>query len=281
MSVRAVNEPNQTVILEDAIRARNVVLRLELHDGATWAANTDARLVNRLRMSLAAGASLRLLNVAVTAPTTLLLYIERHATLDVSQDVPLAFPLVHTCVGSALVGTRLPPCHAAADDLAPVNLAYVDAASVLDASLLVLAGGAPPSRPGTPWMRHMHSYEQLQLIWTESAAPVSSSVRAYTWVEYIAGRPVLTGDEIALESAGIGLSGANGTLRATRLSGFRRGYGILPGAIAAVNAGGYSEFSGAWPSAVMGRPNMPRAPHLLHAAGELLLTFTPARLSHG
>ena len=275
MSVRAVNEPNQTVILEDAFRARNVVLRLELHDGATWAANTDARLVNRLRMSLTAGASLRLLNVAVTAPTTLLLYIERHATLDVSQDVPLAFHLVHTCVGSALVGTRLPPCHAAANDLAPINLALVDAASVLDASLLVLAGGAPPSRPGTPWMRHMHSYEQLQLIWTESASPVSSSVRAYTWVEYIAGRPVLTGDEIALESAGIGLSGANGTLRATRLSGFRRGYGILPGAIAAVNAGGYSEFSGAWPSAVMGRPNMPRAPHLLHAAGELLLTWLP------
>jgi hypothetical protein len=278
MSVRAVNEPNQTVVLEDAFRVRNVVLRLELHDGATWAANTDARLVNRLRMSLAAGASLRLLNVAVTAPTALLLYIERHATLDVSQDVPLTFHLVHTCVGSALVGTRLPPCHAAADDLAPINLARVDAASVLDASLLVLAGGAPPSRPGTPWMRHMHSYEQLQLIWTAPAAPGSSSVRAYTWVEYIAGRPVLTGDEIALESAGIALGGANGTLgtlRATRLSGFRRGYGILPGAIAALNAGGYSEFSGAWPSAVMGRPNMPRAPHLLHAAGELLLTWLP------
>ena len=42
--------------------------------------------------------------------------------------------------------------------------------------------------------------------------------------------------------------------------GIPKGYGLLQGALAAVNAGGFSDFSIAWPAATMGRPNAPRAP---------------------
>eukprot|EP00966_Prymnesium_polylepis_P228296 5283752-Prymnesium_polylepis.2 len=54
--------------------------------------------------------------------------------------------------------------------------------------------------------------------------------------------------------------GANGSRELTsELSGFRRGYGILPGALAAVNDGGFSAHSSPWPTATMGSPNAPTA----------------------
>ena len=50
----------------------------------------------------------------------------------------------------------------------------------------------------------------------------------------------------------------NGTYLASELRGYRRGYGILPGALAAVNDAGFSQVSTAWAAATMGRPNVPR-----------------------
>ena len=80
----------------------------------------------------------------------------------------------------------------------------------------------------------------------------------------------------------------NATLRATRLAGFRRGYGILPGALAALNAGGYSDVSAAWPSATMGKPNPARSLSLVYArepagggGGELRLAWAASDWNGG
>ena len=100
------------------------------------------------------------------------------------------------------------------------------------------------------------SYDEVMLLWTAPALPGSSPIASYTWVEFVGGRPVLTGDVVQLVASGEGSYGYGGNgseaVLATKLFGFRKGYGILQGAIAALNAGGYSEFSDPWPAATMG-----------------------------
>ena len=57
---------------------------------------------------------------------------------------------------------------------------------------------------------------------------------------------------------------------------FRRGYGILPGALAAVNRGGFGEFSEAWPTATMGTPTQPTAVEAtLISGGEIEVSWRP------
>ena len=158
-------------ISEDELHSREVALRLTLRGGPRWSGEVARGQLGGLRMSLDAGVSLRLLRVALASPTSLLLYIERHPTLDVDVDMPLTLRVVHTCEGSALSGDALPPCHAG-------DVAAAPAASTLTAVLLVRSCGTPPGRPGAPWLRHMSSYEQVQLLWEAAEAPTTAPVRS-------------------------------------------------------------------------------------------------------
>ena len=74
----------------------------------------------------------------------------------------------------------------------------------------------------------------------------SGPISGYVWVEVVGGTPVLSGDAIDLARSD---DASNGTEVASELSGFRKGYGILPGALAAVNVAGFSDFSDQWPAA--------------------------------
>ena len=145
-------------------------------------------------MALDPGVSLRLLRVTNLAPSELLLYLQRHPTLDVPTDSLLTLRIVHTCTNSPLSGNNLPPCTAAAADSAAAR----DAS--LSAQLTVTSGGTPPARPGIPWLRHLSSYERVLLLWAPPATHGSSPVRGYVWVEFIGGRPVLSGDEVCVPS---------------------------------------------------------------------------------
>ena len=98
-------------ISEEDLRLHDAPLRLSLHGGARWSEAVVRGQLNGLRMSLDAGVSLRLKRIALLGPTELLLYLERHATLDVSADTPLTLSVVHACQGSALEGAALPACH--------------------------------------------------------------------------------------------------------------------------------------------------------------------------
>ena len=77
------------------------------------------------------------------------------------------------------------------------------------------------------------------LAWAPPAAG-DSAVGGYAWVEYVGGTPVLSGD--AIDAARMW---DNASLYA-RIGGFRKGYGILPGAIVAYNRGGFSPVSEPW-----------------------------------
>ena len=62
----------------------------------------------------------------------------------------------------------------------------------------------------------------------------------------------------------------------TDMGPFRRGYGILAGALAAVNRGGFGEFSEAWPTATMGTPTQPTAVGAaLVSGGEIEISWRP------
>ena len=122
----------------------------------------------------------------------MLLFLERHRTLDVEADTPLTLRVVHTCADSSLSvvdGASLPPC---LDAAISGRGAAAERQSSLSASLAVRSGGAPPARPGAPWLRHLSSYSKLMLVWSAPPSAGSSPITAYAWVEYIGGRPVLT-----------------------------------------------------------------------------------------
>ena len=87
------------------------------------------------------------------------------------------------------------------------------------------------------------------LVWAPPAAAGDSAVGGYAWVEYVGGTPVLSGD--AIDAARMW---DNASLYA-RIGGFRKGYGILPGAIVAYNRGGFSPVSE--PGAARSRPPPP------------------------
>ena len=91
------------------------------------------------------------------------------------------------------------------------------------------------------------------LVWAPPAAAGDSAVGGYVWVEYVGGTPVLSGD--AIDAARMW---DNASLYA-RIGGFRKGYGILPGAIVAYNRGGFSPVSEPWGAATMGKPATPAA----------------------
>ena len=91
------------------------------------------------------------------------------------------------------------------------------------------------------------------LVWAPPAAAGDSAVGGYAWVEYVGGTPVLSGD--AIDAARMW---DNASLYA-RIGGFRKGYGILPGAIVAYNRGGFSPVSEPWGAATMGKPATPAA----------------------
>ena len=184
------------------------------------------------------------MSALVRAHAAQLLYIERHRTFDIDADTPLTLRIVHTCDGSALGGMRLPPCAPSAGGASGGTSAGVGndpwAAHALSASLMVLSGGTPPARPGAPWLRHLNGYDKVLLLWAPPAHSGSAGIERYTWVEFISGRPVLTGDAIALlPSADAPSSPTDGTptFLSAELSGYRKGYGILPGALAAVSRG--------------------------------------------
>ena len=72
------------------------------------------------------------------------------------------------------------------------------------------------------------------LLWSPPDLPGSSRITGYTWVEFIAGRAVLTGDNIPLTFSDDGAGGGvNASEVAAELSGYSKGYGIIPGALAA------------------------------------------------
>ena len=256
---------NATSIPEGTLRQQDVTLRLTLHDGARWSAAARGGALTGLRMSLSgAGVNLRLVRVAANGPTELMLYLEREKTLDVIRDTPLTLSIVHYCTSSVFIGTKLPACV----DREAVTAAAASAAS-LTATLTVQSGGAPPTKPGAPWLRHLSSYSKLMLLWSPPDLPGSSRITGYTWVEFIAGRAVLTGDNIPLTFSDDGAGGGvNASEVAAELSGYSKGYGIIPGALAAVNDAGFSEYSASWEAATMGRPNSPRAVRLAIAEPE-------------
>ena len=67
-----------------------MTLRLSLHGGATWSADARRGQLAGLRMSLDGnGVSLMVKRATSIDPTELMLYLERHRTLDVARDTVL------------------------------------------------------------------------------------------------------------------------------------------------------------------------------------------------
>ena len=235
-------------INEAQLRNTETTLRLSLHGAVQWSSSARAGDLTGMRLSLQPAASLKLLRVAAPAPQELLLTLERHPVFDVPRDTPLTLHVTHTCQASMLLTAEL-VCAAAVLPAGSGDEAA--AASTLTAAITVLSGGAPPGRPGRPYLQHVNSYGSLMVVWSPPEEEGDSPVSGYAWVEYVAGVPVLTGDAVPTSWAA-----DNASLHAV-MGGFRRGYGILPGALAAVNRGGYGEFSEPWPTATMGTPNEP------------------------
>ena len=231
---------------EHALRTEEVSLRLALAGGARWSASARRGELGGLRLSIEPAVSLRVLRVTSASDNDLVLTMAAHPTYDTPADTELTLSAAHLCGGAGAIAAAPVPCHDGAADAAPAN-------SLLRASLAVRSDGAPPARPGRPFLTHAFSYEALMLVWAPPAAAGDSAVGGYAWVEYVGGTPVLSGD--AIDAARMW---DNASLYA-RIGGFRKGYGILPGAIVAYNRGGFSPVSEPWGAATMGKPATPAA----------------------
>jgi hypothetical protein len=238
-----------TAVAEAELRRDGAMLRLSLHGGARWSQMAARGSVNGLGMTFDAGVSLTVTRALLMTATDLLLTVDPAPTLDVLVTSTLTLRVLNLCESSALDGSNLPPC-TSGDDVT----------RALSASIDVLSGGSPPSRPGVPWLRHMGSYETVMLLWDAPVSVGSTPIRSYSWVEFVAGQPVITGDDIPLNpyaSSGGGANAANGSQLATEFSGYRRGYGILTGALAALNDAGYATpacYSVSFPACSLSRP---------------------------
>ena len=194
---------------------------------------------------------MRVTRAAIGAPAELTLRLKRHATLDVREDTPLTLRVINLCDASPLLDAPRMECAEAA---AVAERRPIPSAAVLSTAVLVRSGGAPPGRPGSPVLISMRSYSKVRVAWAPPAYEGGSAVRGYMWVDYVSRTPVLTGEAVEW-----GLAHDNTTCY-SELAGYQKGYGVLPGAVAPLNLGGYGEFSAPWPTATMGRPNAPVGP---------------------
>ena len=116
----------------------------------------------------------------------------------------------------------------------------------LTARVPVSGGGMPPGRPGAPEVVPLESHDAVAVRWAPPRDEGGSQVEGYVWVE--PGQPHWP---IELSHEG------DGSLLAV-LRGFGRNTMLLSGAVAAVNAGGFSPPSVDWVGGIFGQPAPPR-----------------------
>ena len=231
--------PNVT---EVDVRAGAVELALILQGAATW------NFVDSVRgCSLVAGTSTLVVSHAQQLhPHELRLRLAPMPTFDPRTDTPLSITVSHLCGSSLLRLDQATPCVASADSGPPL----------LTTHLTVLSGGSPPGRPGAPRIVPLNSYNAVGVQWETPRAGAKPD--GYVWVE--PGQPPWP-----IELSGNTSHGADDRLLAV-LHGFGRGTTLLPGSVAGVSAGGYSQPSVAWVGGVFGEPAPPQDVTLMYVA---------------
>jgi hypothetical protein len=237
--------PDGAAALSEAqFRTGNVALRATL-EGVRWAPLGLGAMQRALQLSIDSVPA-KLAYVETVSDTELILTVQHNPTLDVQSDAQLTLRVINLCGASPVFAAEMSCIHS------PENSDSSGTSSTLSASTPVRAGGAPPGRPGRPVLVSTGSYRMVRVLWSPPAATGDSLVSDYSWVEFDDGRPVLSGDLVPSEPQ------PDGTL-ATELDGYKKGYRILPGALAAINDGGFGPVSEEWPAAAMGRPARPLA----------------------
>lgn len=245
----SVSHASSEDVTEHLLRTEDVVLELELHGGLSWEPDVGETLSppQGVLLSIDPPASLGIRRISRLSATAILLTLMKHSIFDTAVDTELRVSLINICAetqtsAAALVSEAM-PCHS--------EVHGAPDAATLSASLPVLSGGSPAARPGAPRLVGASSYSEVLIVWLPPESSGDSEVSGYAWVEYVAGQPLITGDLVSARQS------SDSTSLVAEMSGFQKGFGILPGALAAVNRGGFSDFSASWPSAEMGRPNVP------------------------
>jgi len=237
-------------ITEVDVRAGAVQLALVLHGEATW------NFVDTIRgcsVVAGTGSTLVVSHAQQLHPQELRLILAPMPTFDPHTDTSLSIAVSHLCGSSLLSMEQVAPCVSMPGS---EDAASTAAGLPLTARLAVLSGGSPPGRPGAPRIVPLDSYNAVGVQW--EAPRAGPAPGGYVWIE--PGHPhwpvVLSGNS----------SGGSDDRPLAVLHGFGRGATLLPGSVAGVGAGGYSQPSVAWVGGVFGEPAPPLEVTLTYVA---------------
>ena len=235
------SEVTVSALSEADVRSGRVTLLLRLAGGATW------RLIDSVVGNIAVTAegvgAIPIAQAQQIHPQELKLTLAPVLDFDPPTRSALHIAVSHLCEKSLLQLDGPCPCTLA---MGSEGAAASAAGLPLTAQVPVSDGGMPPGRPGAPEVVPLESHDAVAVRWAPPRDEGGSQVEGYVWVE--PGQPHWP-IELSYEGAG--------SLLAV-LRGFGRPTMLLSGAVAAVNAGGFSPPSAEWVGGIFGQPAPPR-----------------------
>ena len=228
-----------SAVSEADVRSGRVTLLLRLAGGATW------RLVD-LVMGIVVTAegfgAIPITQAQQMHPQELKLSLAPVFEFDPPSSSVLRITVSHLCEKSVLQLDDGPCTLAMGSEGAAASAAGLP----LTAQVPVSDGGMPPGQPGAPEVVPLESHDAVAVRWAPPRDEGGSQIEGYVWVE--PGQPHWP-IELSHDWAGSLLAVLRGFGRATML---------LSGAVAAVNAGGFSPPSAEWVGGIFGQPAPPR-----------------------
>ena len=227
-----------SAVSEADVRSGRVTLLLRLAGDATWRL---IDLVAGIAVTAEGIGAIPITQAQQMHPQELKLNLAPMFEFDPPSSSALHITVSHLCEKSLLQLEG--PCTLATGN---EGAAASAAGLPLTAQVPVSDGGTPPGRPGAPEVVPLESHDAVAVRWAPPRDKGGSQVEGYVWVE--PGEPHWP-IELSHDGAGSLLAVLRGFGRATML---------LPGAIAAVNAGGFSPPSAQWVGGIFGQPAPPR-----------------------
>ena len=229
-----------SAVSEADVRSGRVTLLLRLAGGATW------RLIDSvvgIAVTAEGVGAIPITQAQQMHPQELKLSLAPVLEFDPPSSSALHITVSHLCEKSLLQLVHACPCTLA---MGSEGAAASAAGLPLTAQVPVSDGGMPAGRPGAPEVVPLESHDAVAVRWAPPRDEGGSQVEGYVWVE--PGQPHWP---IELSHDG------GGSLLAV-LRGFGRATMLLSGAVAAVNAGGFSPPSAEWVGGIFGQPAPPR-----------------------
>eukprot|EP00964_Phaeocystis_antarctica_P062247 scaffold37279_cov69-Phaeocystis_antarctica.AAC.1 len=228
-----------SAVSEADVRSGRVTLLLRLAGGATW------RLVDLVMGIVVTAEGFGAIPIAQAQqmhPQELKLSLAPVFEFDPPSSSVLRITVSHLCEKSVLQLDDGPCTLAMGSEGAAASAAGLP----LTAQVPVSDGGMPPGQPGAPEVVPLESHDAVAVRWAPPRDEGGSQIEGYVWVE--PGQPHWP-IELSHDGAGSLLAVLRGFGQATML---------LSGAVAAVNAGGFSPPSAEWVGGIFGQPAPPR-----------------------